>query len=89
MNNIINSTLNAVNDGTPFLGFDMEELNICYKEVAKRASASHAIVSEGDDREKPREKALFKLVGVLRNQIEIRRDAEARLLEAAGEVPGK
>ncbi len=80
--NIVNNT---IKDEAPFLSFGLEELGICYKEVAKLASASLTIVAEGDDREKPREKALFKLAGVLKNQIEIRRDAEARLLEAAEE----
>ena len=84
--NIVSSTLNAMNDETPFLSFGIEELDICYKEIARLANASLAIVAEGDDREKPREKALFKLAGVLKGQIEIRRDAEARLMDAAKAV---
>lgn len=82
----MNSVNNTVNEETPFLSFGLEELGICYKEVAKLASASLTIVAEGDDREKPREKALFKLAGVLKGQIEIRRDAEARLMDAVKAV---
>ena len=75
----------ALDDFSPFLSFSIEELDIALNEVLKIAGKSLAIVAEGDEREKPREKALFKLAGVLKVQADIRKAAEARLLEAIKE----
>ena len=73
--------LSTMNDCSPFLSFSLEELGLLYNETAKLAGTSLAVTAGGNEREKTREKALFKLCGVLKEQIEIRRAAEERLLD--------
>ena len=66
----------------PFIGVEKSELEYLYKEVSILAGNSLAKVAEGDEHEKPHEKALFKLLGIIKEQLDIRNAAEMRLLEA-------
>ena len=66
----------------PFIGVEKSELEYLYKEVSILAGNSLAKVAAGDESEKPHEKALFKLLGIIKEQLDIRNAAEMRLLEA-------
>ena len=89
MENVINNEvteLNTMDSVAPFIGVEKSELEYLYKEVSILAGNSLAKVAEGDEREKPNEKALFKLLGIIKEQLDIRNAAEMRLLEAIKEV---
>lgn len=76
------SEIATMDSVAPFIGVEKAELEYLYKEVSILAGNSLAKVAEGDDREKSHEKALFKLLGIIKEQLDIRNAAEMRLLEA-------